>query len=143
VRHGSSIVENQSFSSVAGVDCAPPNASILMANFAAMMLDQILVPVHVASQGKCQANDDQRNQAEPDGALKSGTCQLPHASSLWVGAKTIVRHNHLPLAIDVHPNVGETIPVLVGLTLFGTLLVVRASDHSRVAVHSNLEIRHV
>ena len=74
-----SIVENQGFSSVAGVDCAPPNAGILMANCAAVMVDQIPIPVHVASQGKCQANDDQRDQAEPDSALKSGTCQLPHA----------------------------------------------------------------
>ena len=135
-------MENQGFSSIADVDCAPPNAGILMANFAALMLDKILIPVHFVSQGKCQANDDQRNQANPDNALKSGACQLPHTSSLWVGAKTVVRRDYLPLAIDVHPHVGETIAVFVGFALLGAFFVVRASDHSGVAVHSNLEVRH-
>jgi hypothetical protein len=42
-----------------------------MANFTAVMLDQILLPVHFASHGKHQANDDESNQADPDNALKS------------------------------------------------------------------------
>jgi hypothetical protein len=71
-------VENQGFSSIAGVDCGPPYTGILMANFTAVMLDQILVPVHFASHGKHQANDDQSNQADLDNALKSGACQPPH-----------------------------------------------------------------
>jgi hypothetical protein len=47
----SSIVENQGFSSIAGVDCGPPYTGILTANFTAVVLDQILVPVHFSSHG--------------------------------------------------------------------------------------------
>src|SRR5712692_6749761 len=60
----------------------------------------------------------------------------------WLGAKAVVRCDHLPPAVDVHPNVGETIVVFVRLTLLGALFVVRTSDYTRVAVRSDLKIRH-
>ena len=53
-----------------------------------------------------------------------------------------MRCDNLPRAVELRPNIGETVAVFVRFTLGSALFVIRANDHDCAAVCSNLKIRH-
>jgi hypothetical protein len=70
-------------------------------------------------------------------ALWISNCTTTHSS--LAGRITVVRCDNLPPAVNVHPDIGETVVIFVGLTFGDTFFVIRASDDSRVAMHSDEE----
>ena len=68
---------------------------------------------------------------------------LRRAKQLLLSAKAVVRHDRLPLAVDVHPDIGQTIMVFVRFTLRSALFMISPGDHGGVAVHTNFEIGHL
>jgi hypothetical protein len=55
----------------------------------------------------------------------------------------VVRGNHLPSRVEIHPNIGETVMVFVGLPFNCSLLMIRPSHHGRVSVDANFEVCHI
>jgi hypothetical protein len=80
-------VKNQGLSTIAGVDCGPPESSILMTHLATVMLGKIAVPIHFAVHGQRQAKHNQSRERDPDDALKLGLCKLFHANGSLSGKK--------------------------------------------------------
>src|ERR1700751_3457290 len=54
----------------------------------------------------------------------------------------VVRGNHLPSAVNVHPDVSEPVMVFVGLPFYCPFLVIRPSYHNCVPMTVNFQVRH-